>query len=167
MDGLLQKKTDVVVNCMLPEIRKKAGLGENPDPFYTNMSESMNSTLKSRTDYKEHELCPFVDKIFEFVESQENLIRKAVICNDRWRFRQEFQHLEIDSNKWFTLSEKTQKCHINKVLTVSLGNFQEVMEEPVHSCNEQQLSVNYEFLINKDIIPTGSLKDIWMKAQRL
>ena len=55
------------------------------------MSESMNSTLKSRTDYKEHELCPFVDKIFDFVESQENLIRKAVIRNNRWRFRQEFQ----------------------------------------------------------------------------
>ena len=108
-EWFVTEKTDVVVNCMLPEIRKKAGLGENPDPFYTNMSESMNSTLKSRTDYKEHELHPFVDKIFEFVESQENLIRKAVICNDRWRFCQEFQHLEIDSDKWFTLSEKTQK----------------------------------------------------------
>ena len=27
-------------------IREKAGMGSNPDPFYTNMCESMNCTLK-------------------------------------------------------------------------------------------------------------------------
>ena len=50
----------------------------------------MNSSLKSLTDYKEHKLRSFVEKMYAFVESQENLIRNAVICNDRWRFRQEF-----------------------------------------------------------------------------
>ena len=38
-EWFVTEKADVVVHCMLPEIRKKAGLGENPDPFYTNMSE--------------------------------------------------------------------------------------------------------------------------------
>jgi len=69
----------VIATCMLPEVCKKAGLGEHPDPFYTNMCESINKTLKSRTDYKEHELHPFVDKMYAFVESQENVIRKMVI----------------------------------------------------------------------------------------
>ena len=41
------------------------------------------------------------------------------------------------------------------------------MKEPVDDCSEQQLSVNYEFLNNKDVIPINSLKDIWMKAKRL
>ena len=50
---------------------------------------------------------------------------------------------------------------------MSLGNYQELVEEHVDDCSEQQLSVNYEFLINKDVIPTNSLKDIWMKAKRL
>ena len=62
--------------CLISSLFKpqNAGLGENPDPFYTNMCESMNNTLKSRTDYKEHELHPFVDKMYAFVESQENLL---------------------------------------------------------------------------------------------
>ena len=55
------EKADMV-KCELPEICKKA---ENPDPIYTNMCESMNNPLNSRTDYKEHELQlhPFVDKM--------------------------------------------------------------------------------------------------------
>ena len=117
---------------MLPVIRKKAGLGENLDTFYTNMNEQF---LK-KSNWLQNELRPFVDKMYAFVESQENLIRKVVIHNNHWRFRQEFQHLEIDSDKWFTLSEKAQKCHINKVLSVSLGNYQELVKEPVDDCSE-------------------------------
>ena len=168
-DWFVAEKANVVVDCMLPEVRKKAGLGEHSDPFYTNMCESMNNTLKSRTDYKEHELRPFVDKMYSFVESQENLIRKEVIRNDRWRFRQEFQHLEVDSDKWFSLSEKAQKSHINKMLTASVGSFQQHVAEPVKIESEggQQLSVNYESVINTEIIPTNSLKDMWMKAKKL
>ena len=113
-EWFVAEKADVVVNCMLPEVRRKAGLGEHPDPFYTNMCESMNKTLKSRTDYKEHELRPFVDKMYAFVESQENLLRKAVIRSDRWRFRKEFQHLEMDSDRWFNLSEKAQKIILTR-----------------------------------------------------
>ena len=46
-EWFVAEKIDVVATCMLPEVHKKAGLGEHPDPFYTNMCESMNKTLKS------------------------------------------------------------------------------------------------------------------------
>ena len=64
------------------------------------MCESIKKTLKSQTDYKEHELRSFVDKMYALVESQENLLWKAVIRSDHWHFQQEFQHLEMDSDKW-------------------------------------------------------------------
>ena len=66
----------------------------------------MKNALKSRTDYKEHKLYLFVNKMYAFVESQENLLRKAVIRSDHWCFWQEFQHLEMDSNRSFNLSKK-------------------------------------------------------------
>ena len=119
---------------MLPEVCKKAGLGEHPDLFYTNMCELMN-TLKNRADYKGHELRPFVDKMHTFVEAQENLIWKAVIRNDGWHFWQGF-HLEVDSDKWFSLSEKAQKSHINKVLTAFVGSFQQYVAELVQTESE-------------------------------
>jgi len=43
-EWFVTEKADVVVHCMLPEICKKVCLGENPDSFYTNISESMNSS---------------------------------------------------------------------------------------------------------------------------
>lgn len=49
---------------------QKTGLGENSEPFYTNMCGSMKNALKSWTDYKEHKLHPFVNKMYAFVESQ-------------------------------------------------------------------------------------------------
>ena len=59
----------------------------------------MNSTLKARTDYKAQDLQQFVDKMFKLHQAQENLLKKAVLRNDRWRFRDEYEHLEIDSDK--------------------------------------------------------------------
>ena len=40
----LTEKADIITKCMLPGIRKKAGLGENPDHFFTNMCESEQDT---------------------------------------------------------------------------------------------------------------------------
>jgi len=41
------EKADVIATCMLPDVLKKACLGEPPNPFYTNVCKSMNKTLKS------------------------------------------------------------------------------------------------------------------------
>ena len=100
----------------------------------------MNKTLKCRTDYKEHELRSFVEKMYGFVQSQENFLRKAVIRNDCWRFRQEYQHLEVDVDKWFTLSEKAQQTHIRKVLSESLESTQECIEVAKEPEEEQTIS---------------------------
>ena len=89
--------------------------------------------------------------------------------SNHWRFHQEYQHLEVDVDKWFTLSEKAQQAHIRKVLTESLGSVQRYIEVAEESNKEdgQKLSVNYESLINIAVIPTNSLQDIWEKASTL
>ena len=163
----VSEKADVIVKCMLPGIRKKAGLGEEPDHFYTNMSESLNNALKSRTEYKEQDFRSFVEKMYDFVQSQESLLRKAVIRIDRWRFREEYKYLEVDTDKWFGMSEKAQKIHLRKVYSEPLG-IKAREESPVEEQTEESpLSVNYESIIDTARIPTGSLKDIWLKAKRL
>ena len=67
------------------------------------------------------------------------------------------------------VSEKAQKSHNNRVLTASLGSFQQSVAGPVHVDNEdeQQLSAEHESLINTEVIPTKSLKDIWIRARKL
>ena len=55
--------------------------------------------------------------MYEFVQAQESLLRKAVIRNDRWLFRDEYKHLEVDTDKCFTLTERTQKQHFTSGVT--------------------------------------------------
>ena len=154
------EKADVVVKCMLPDIRKKAGLGREPDHYYTNMSESLNNVLKCRTEYKEQEFRSFVEKMYDFVQSQESLLRKAVIRTDRWRFREEYKYLEVDSDKWFGMSEKAQKIHLKKVYSEPLGMkvHEELPEELTveEQPEENPLSVDYKSLIDTARIPTGT-----------
>lgn len=96
-------------------------------------------------------------------------MRKAVIRNDRWRFREEYKHLEVDTDKWFGMSEKAQKVHLRKINSQPLGLEMKVHEElPVEEqSDDNPLSVDYESVIDTARIPTGSLKDIWLKAKRL
>ena len=50
------EKANTIAKCMLKDVRIKAGMGQDPDHFYTNMSESMSKTLKERTDFKAQDL---------------------------------------------------------------------------------------------------------------
>ena len=128
------------------------------------MSESLNNILKSRTEYKEQEFRSFVEKMYDFVQSQESLLRKAVIRADRWRFREEYRHLEVDTYKWVAMSEKAQKAHLKKVYSEPLG-MKANEELPPELTVEDQLLENPLSVSTR--IPTGSLKDIWLKAKRL
>jgi len=101
------------------------------------MCESMNKTLKYRTDYKEQELHTFVEKMCTFTQAQENLLPKAVIRSDCWPFYCEYKHLEIHFDKWFMLSEKAQQNHMKKVLTESLGCIQKCAEDKEEPQNDQ------------------------------
>ena len=46
---------------MIKSVRTKAGLGESPSPFYTNLSESLNRHLKRKVDRKQSSLSTFMD----------------------------------------------------------------------------------------------------------
>ena len=56
MDGFLQwfndNKVDVIRDTMLRSVRQECGLGNPPDIFTTNQSESINAVLKHKMDYK-------------------------------------------------------------------------------------------------------------------
>ena len=117
----VDEKADTMVKCMLADVRTKAGMGCNPDHFYTNTCESMNSTLKRRTEFKSQDVRPFVEKMLELTEAQETLTKKAVIRNDRWRFRDEYKHLEVDHDKWFSMTVSAQQRHFSSVYNESLN----------------------------------------------
>ena len=174
-EWFVKEKADTMIQCMINDVRVKAGMGSDPDHFYTNMCESMNKTLKQRTDFKPNDAGPFIDKMFELVEAQEKLLRKAVIRSDRWRFREEYMHLEVDQDKWFTMNEKSQKRHMGKVYSAVLAIDGSNPKETHLECGSNssdltsaiKLAVGYGELVDNYRIATSTLEDIWQKAGQL
>ena len=60
----------VMKETMLKPIRQAAGLGNPPEQFSTNASESVNAVLKAKVDYKRSELPSFIRKFEELVKDQ-------------------------------------------------------------------------------------------------
>ena len=77
-DWFLEHHASTVKDIMLSNIRRLAGLGNPPSPYYTNAVESMNSVLKLRTDFKKQKVTAFVHKLRELVDNQFAEIDRAV-----------------------------------------------------------------------------------------
>ena len=58
-------KVEVICDTMLHPIREECGLGNPPDIFTTNPSESVNALLKHKVDYNKSELPIFIQKLKE------------------------------------------------------------------------------------------------------
>ena len=90
---------------MLYGIRKSAGLGNPPSPYYTNVVESMNSLLKLRTDFKKQEVTAFICKLKEIVDNQFAEVDKVVAGIGDYEVCGDYKKFCFASAKWFTLSE--------------------------------------------------------------
>ena len=53
----------MIKKFMLRSIREQSGLGSPPEAFYTNASESVNSIIKSKVQYKRNELPELIIKL--------------------------------------------------------------------------------------------------------
>ena len=58
-------------STMLRPIREQAGLGNPPQPFTTNASETVNSVLKFHVNYKSSQLLEFVGKLKDVDEQEQ------------------------------------------------------------------------------------------------
>ena len=74
----------------------------------------------------------------------------------------------MDSGRWFNLSVKAQESHIKKVLTRPWEVFNRIWQSLYMLAMKMNNGCpNHESFINTDVIPTNSLKDIWIKAKKL
>ena len=69
--------SDVFAENVVRSVRINAGLGNPPDAFYNNRSESMNRLLKSHVGHQRSSLPQFVRYLHNFIIEQFNNIKKA------------------------------------------------------------------------------------------
>ena len=111
---------EVVRNGMLKEKRILAGLGCPPEPFYTNDVESKNRVLKHQTNYRKQELPQFVEHMRELIMEQRSEVEKAVAGLGEYSLTSAYQHLGVETKRWFLKTEAQRKRAIAKFMTAKL-----------------------------------------------
>ena len=80
-----KNKVRVLQDTMSKSLRTECGLGIPPDIFTTNVSESVNTVLKHKLDYKENELPVFISKVREVIQEQQREVERAVIGREKYQ----------------------------------------------------------------------------------
>ena len=152
----VQNKASVMKSTMLKAIRTEAGLGSPPRIFTTNASETTNSIIKSHVSHKSCRLMEFVTHLKDIVDEQEREVERAVLRRGKFRFKDEYLHLEVEENQWFAMSQEQRLAHLKKV---------SIAQVKAHTQSDpNSLSMNItdvETLIN---VPFPCLEGIWKKA---
>ena len=75
----------MLVQCMLKEVRRHAGLGDPPAPFYNNVPESANAMIKRAVSFKENEMNKFCQEMNVLLLRQKEDVESAIINHGPYR----------------------------------------------------------------------------------
>ena len=92
-------KSHVVRSSMIQSVRKAAQLGDPPEKFYTNASESTNNVLKIKVDRKQQSLPDFVNHAKDLVGTYEKNIERAFYQRGDWRLADTISSLLPQKNR--------------------------------------------------------------------
>ena len=102
-------KCSTIKQAMLRPVRLRAGLGNPPESFTTNASESINALLKNQVEYKKNDVPAFLDKLQAAISEQQREVERAIVNTGKYRFREKYKHLVKSEEEWFlkmTLSQR-------------------------------------------------------------
>ena len=109
-----------IQETMLKEKRIASGLGDPPEPFYTNDVESQNNVIKHQMSYKTQELPQFISSMKTMMINQRKEIEKAVAGIGEYRLVEAYKHLAIDTQRFFQMLDKQCEKAIKAVFTTPL-----------------------------------------------
>ena len=68
----------MIVQCMLPENRRNAGLGDPPAKSFTDVPESANAVIKRFVEFKSNEISKFCEEMKRLMLHQKEDVESAV-----------------------------------------------------------------------------------------
>ena len=95
------------------EKRSKEGLGNCPQKFYTNDSETNNDRIKHKLEHREAGNCAFVAGIKQLACGQETEYAKALYgMLTEHKVRDVFSSFIIPSSKWYDMREDQRRAYV-------------------------------------------------------
>lgn len=104
----------MIQDNMLRPIRLNAGLRNPPEAYYNNMPESAKKVIKMGVDFRKSEMSEFNDKMEKVIQQQRRDCESAVINRGPYAQADEFLHLQMSPDKWFSLNARQRESHLKK-----------------------------------------------------
>jgi hypothetical protein len=99
---------------MLKDVRRHAGLGDPPEPFYNNVPESANAFIKRGVNFKENEMSKFCQEMSVLVLRQKEDVESAIINHGPYRLAPKFSDLELSADQWFKKNSHQKEAYVRK-----------------------------------------------------
>ncbi|CAB4016779.1 High affinity nerve growth factor receptor [Paramuricea clavata] len=159
--GRARSLKETLKQCMLKPVRTNAGLGDPPNKWSNQRTESMNNVIK---EANQNQISDQV-RIHEVIENnvikqQENEYIKAIYNTGEYRLAPKYKTYSVSPLHWSQKTEEQRKQHVKRVLGGHLNRNSEESQQLV----TRKLSVK---LTNSGIstIPPGLLNQIWHQAE--
>ena len=158
------------IRCsMLKKRRIAAGLGNPPDPFYTNDVESQNNVIKHQMNYRPQELPDFISSMKKMVDNQKKEIERAAAGIGEYRLVEDYKHLATETRKFVQMSEKQREKLIRAIFTVPLNDLEdispkEITEECMQQLPSHETSQNF---LRRLPIPVYLADKVWDESTKM
>ena len=159
-----------VKETMLKPLRIAARLGNPPLPFYTNEVESQNNVIKQQLSYRAQELPKFVESMRKMIENQRKDIERAVVSMGEYRLSKDFQHLSVDSRKFFQMTEQQEEKALSRLFNAPFEDLDETKKldsEDSSSVEEENSISNTDPLTKIACLPQFVASKIWNDSEEI
>ena len=114
-----EHKVRDIVQCVLLEARKQAGLHDPRALFTTNCSEAINNVIKMKVDWKESKLPLLIEHLKSICDRQGAELERAVISCGEWSFLPQYNDLVKSEAQWFScMTPEAKTRHLNKIFSI-------------------------------------------------
>ena len=121
----MKKRAPIMKNCMIANVRTKAGLGFLPDKYYTNDSENTNGRLRHKTHGKELGETAFAKAVKELIEDDQEaeVILALFGASERYELREQFKRFQLSAEEWWAKNERQRKDYVQRIYDLSIEDF--------------------------------------------
>lgn len=157
---------------MSKQARQRAGLGNPPVPYYTNIPECANALIKQSVNFKENEMSKFCQEMSVLLSRQKADVESAIINHGPYRLAPKFAHLEVPQQEWFSKSTAQKESSVAKFHHAKMsGEGPQIGEAPQTQRTDQiesrvQLTVDLQTQGITCVSPT-TLQYIMKKAETI
>ena len=98
----------------LKPVRRNAGLGNPPEPYFNNLPESGNAVVKRAVNYQPNEMSHFCMEMEELIAQQKRDCEAAILNRGPYMLSEEFKSLQIPPEKWFEMNSNQREVALQK-----------------------------------------------------